>query len=47
MTTTCKKEESIFNSNIDLSNIDLACIKILGVEPHLVSMLASRFIFPK
>ena len=44
MTTRCIKEERIFNP---ASNIDLACNKILSVEPHLVSMLASRFVFPK
>ena len=47
MTTTCKKEkESNFTFN-PLSNIDLACNKISLVEPHLVSMLAIRFVFPK
>ena len=44
MTTTCIKEDRIFNPP---SNIDLACNKILSVEPNLVSMLASRFVFPK
>ena len=48
MTTTCKKEEkkSKFTFN-PLSNIDLACNKIILEEPHLVSMLASCFVFPK
>ena len=47
MTTTCNKEkESKFTFN-PVSNIDLACNKLLSVEPHLVSMLASRFVFPK
>ena len=44
MTTTCIKEDRIFNPP---SNIDLACNKILSVEPNLVYMLASHFVFPK
>ena len=37
------KESLCYN----LSNIDLAVNKILKVEPNLISLLASRFVFPR